>query len=56
MTTGVWAPFKELAAAVTLAVSQRQPEGAYDLENVLKRHKPDFAALLKNPVSELTLF
>ena len=50
---GVWAPFKELERVVHSAISQKQPEAYYHLENILKKHKPDFVSLLQNPVSLL---
>ena len=51
MSLGVWAPFKELASVVHTAIAQRQSEAFYSLETILKKHKPDFLSLLKNPVS-----
>lgn len=51
MSTGVWAPFKELSTTVNMAVGQKQPNTYYALENMLKKHKPDMISLLKNPVT-----
>lgn len=53
MASGVWAPFKELSTVVNDAIAQKQPEAYYKLNDVLKKHKPDFISLLKNPVRAL---
>ena len=53
MSGGIWAPFKELASVVNQAVLKKQPDAFYSLEAILKKHKPDFISLLKNPVREL---
>jgi hypothetical protein len=50
MATGTWAPFKELATIVNLAIGLRQPHVYYALDSILKKHKPDMYSLLKNPV------
>ena len=50
MSSGIWAPFKELASVVNEAILQKQPDAFYRLEAILKKHKPDFISLLKNPV------
>jgi nuclear pore complex protein Nup205 len=49
MATGTWAPFKELATIVNLAIGLRQPHVYYALDSILKKHKPDMYSLLKNP-------
>lgn len=50
---GVWAPYKELAGVVNSAIMNQQPDAYYALEAILKKHKPDFVSLLKNPVSAI---
>ena len=44
-------PFKELSHVVRWAISHREPEAYFSLEEVLKKHRPDFTSLLQNPVS-----
>ena len=44
-----WAPMKALSALVEAAVLNKRPGLRHDLETALKRHKPHFIALLKNP-------
>lgn len=51
MSSGIWAPFKELASVVNQAILKRQSDAFYNLEAILKKHKTDFISLLKNPVS-----
>ena len=51
MALGSWAPFKELSNIVNVAVVLKQQDAYFSLEKTLKKHKPDFIALLKNPVS-----
>ncbi|XP_048578619.1 nuclear pore complex protein Nup205 isoform X2 [Nematostella vectensis] len=46
---GIWKPYKELLAIVERAVTRKSPECHHDLEVALKKFKPDFIALLKNP-------
>lgn len=48
---GSWGPVKELALVVNNAVHRRLPGAYHDLEIALKKHKPEFLSLLKNPVS-----
>lgn len=55
MSAGVWAPFKELAFVVNTAIAQRQSDAFYSLEAILKKHKPDFLSLLRNPVRQYGL-
>ena len=49
--TNLWSPFKELYITVNAALSNKLPDAYYELENVLRKHKPDFISLLQNPVS-----
>lgn len=51
MSGSVWAPFKELGRVVNAAILKKDPNAYYNLETELKKHKPDFLSLLKNPVS-----
>ena len=44
-----WIPLKDLAAVVEAAVLQGQPGILTELEVALKKHKPTFIGLLKNP-------
>ena len=37
------------------AVIHKQPDAIQDLEVILRRHKPDFISLLKNPVSFINM-
>lgn len=46
----LWGPFKELEQTVQAAIHRKLPDAIHDLEIALKKHKPDFIALLKNPV------
>ncbi|CAG2238144.1 NUP192 [Mytilus edulis] len=45
----LWGPYKELERTVDAAVRRKQVDAVHDLEVALKRHKPDFISLLKNP-------
>lgn len=54
MEGGVWAPFKELMSVVNAAILRRDPEVYHNLDTQLKKHKPDFINLLRNPVSGVT--
>ncbi|KAJ8314739.1 hypothetical protein KUTeg_006889 [Tegillarca granosa] len=45
----LWGPFKELEQTVETAIRKKMPDAIHDLEVALKRHKPDFISLLKNP-------
>lgn len=47
----MWGPFKELVRVVNAAILSKDPNAYYSLEAELKKHKPDFISLLKNPVS-----
>lgn len=48
---GIWRPYKDLLEIVERAVYRKRPEYQHDLEVALKKFKPDFLNLLKNPVS-----
>ncbi|GFS37681.1 nuclear pore complex protein Nup205 [Nephila pilipes] len=45
----LWAPYKELFSVVYNAIAQKDSSAVQDLEVALKRHKPDFICLLRNP-------
>ena len=53
MAGGIWAPFKEVVRVVNDAILRKEPSAYYKLETELKKHKPDFISLLKNPVSPI---
>ncbi len=44
-----WTPQKELAGIIESAILRNQPGVLNDLETCLKRHKPTFVGILKNP-------
>uniref|UniRef100_A0A672HKF7 Nucleoporin 205 n=1 Tax=Salarias fasciatus TaxID=181472 RepID=A0A672HKF7_SALFA len=46
----LWGPLKELWETVEGAVVRRQPESVHLLDLQLKKHKPHFLSLFKNPV------
>ena len=46
----IWSPYKELYHTVTAAVVQKQPDAIQDLAVILRKQKPDFISLLRNPV------
>lgn len=46
----LWGPLKELWETVDGAVLRRQPESVHLLDLQLKKHKPHFLSLYKNPV------
>ena len=48
---GTWRPYKELQAVVERSLYKKTPEVYHELEVALKKFKPDFISLLKNPVS-----
>uniref|UniRef100_H3AAJ8 Uncharacterized protein n=1 Tax=Latimeria chalumnae TaxID=7897 RepID=H3AAJ8_LATCH len=50
---GLWGPYKDLWHTVENAIWKRQPEAAYHLDLVLKKHKPDFISLFKNPAKNV---
>nr|XP_054774519.1 nuclear pore complex protein Nup205-like [Lytechinus pictus] len=45
----IWGPYKELYHTVSLIVSKRCPDPYQELDSIIRKHKPDFVALLKNP-------
>ncbi|TRY95539.1 hypothetical protein DNTS_007040 [Danionella cerebrum] len=45
----LWGPLKELLEAVEGAIWRRQPESVHLLDLQLKKHKPNFLSLFKNP-------
>ncbi|RXN24723.1 nuclear pore complex protein Nup205 [Labeo rohita] len=46
----LWGPLKELWEAVEGAIWRRQPESIHLLDLQLKKHKPSFLTLFKNPM------
>uniref|UniRef100_A0A8C1GQB5 Nucleoporin 205 n=1 Tax=Cyprinus carpio TaxID=7962 RepID=A0A8C1GQB5_CYPCA len=48
--SSLWGPLKELWEAVEGAIWRRQPESVYLLDLQLKKHKPSFLTLFKNPM------
>ncbi|XP_033102050.1 nuclear pore complex protein Nup205-like isoform X2 [Anneissia japonica] len=48
-----WSPYKELCNTVDTAITQKTPDSYYDLEVALRKYKPDFISLLKNPAKNL---
>ena len=53
LSLGIWRPYKELQGSVERALYKKSPEIYHELEVALKKFKPDFISLLKNPVSVL---
>uniref|UniRef100_A0A8C5ESB0 Nucleoporin 205 n=1 Tax=Gouania willdenowi TaxID=441366 RepID=A0A8C5ESB0_GOUWI len=47
--SSLWGPLKELWETVDGAVLRKQPESIHLLERQLKKHKPHFLSLFKNP-------
>ncbi|XP_076311365.1 nuclear pore complex protein Nup205 isoform X1 [Tachypleus tridentatus] len=45
----LWAPYKDLYAKVVAAIYYKDPDTVPELEAALKKYKPDFISLLKNP-------
>ncbi|XP_007951107.1 nuclear pore complex protein Nup205 [Orycteropus afer afer] len=45
----LWGPYKDIWQTVGNALWKRQPEAVHLLDMVLKKHKPDFISLFKNP-------
>ncbi|XP_063785079.1 nuclear pore complex protein Nup205 isoform X2 [Pseudophryne corroboree] len=45
----LWGPYKDLWQTVLNALLKRQPEAVHVLDILLKKHKPDFISLFKNP-------
>ena len=53
MSGGMWTPFMELVGVINAAILKKEPNAYYSLKEQLKKHKPDFMSLLKNPVSSM---
>lgn len=49
----LWGPLKELWETVEGTILRRQPETVHLLDLQLKKHKPHFLSLFKNPVRKL---
>ncbi|KAK3098344.1 hypothetical protein FSP39_018633 [Pinctada imbricata] len=49
MQARLWGLYKELEQTVNAAIHKKLPDAAHDLEVALRKHKPDFVSLLKNP-------
>ena len=49
----LWGPLKELWETVEGAVMRRQSESVHLLDLQLKKHKPHFLSLYKNPVCDV---
>ncbi|MEJ1280778.1 nucleoporin 205 [Cricetulus griseus] len=45
----LWGPYKDIWHTVGNALWRRQPEAVHLLDMILKKHKPDFISLFKNP-------
>uniref|UniRef100_A0A8D0GFJ7 Nucleoporin 205 n=1 Tax=Sphenodon punctatus TaxID=8508 RepID=A0A8D0GFJ7_SPHPU len=45
----LWGPYKDIWQTVVNAIWKRQPEAIHLLDQVLKKHKPDFISLFRNP-------
>ncbi|XP_065267136.1 nuclear pore complex protein Nup205 isoform X1 [Emys orbicularis] len=45
----LWGPYKDIWQTVVNAIWKRQPEAIHLLDQVLKKHKPDFISLYRNP-------
>ncbi|XP_068134073.1 nuclear pore complex protein Nup205 isoform X2 [Hyperolius riggenbachi] len=45
----LWGPYKDIWQTVESALLRKQPEATHVLEILLKKHKPDFISLFKNP-------
>uniref|UniRef100_A0A8C4M722 Nucleoporin 205 n=1 Tax=Equus asinus asinus TaxID=83772 RepID=A0A8C4M722_EQUAS len=45
----LWGPYKDIWQTVGNALWRRQPEAVHLLDMILKKHKPDFISLFKNP-------
>uniref|UniRef100_A0A8C4MDG6 Nucleoporin 205 n=1 Tax=Equus asinus asinus TaxID=83772 RepID=A0A8C4MDG6_EQUAS len=49
VTASLWGPYKDIWQTVGNALWRRQPEAVHLLDMILKKHKPDFISLFKNP-------
>ena len=47
----MWTQLKGLNNLVEATISKKNLEGLVNLEAALKKHRPDFTDLLRNPVS-----
>lgn len=47
--SSVWTPYKDLNFAVETVLLNKDVEGLPDFVSALRRHKPDFSSLLRNP-------
>ena len=56
MFLGTWRPYKELLSVVEKAVYRKRPEVFHEFDVALKKYKPDFLSLLKNPVRTHIIF
>ncbi|XP_019370536.1 PREDICTED: nuclear pore complex protein Nup205 [Gavialis gangeticus] len=45
----LWGPYKDIWQTVVNAIWKRQPEAIHLLDQILKKHKPDFISLFRNP-------
>ncbi|XP_005405531.1 PREDICTED: nuclear pore complex protein Nup205 isoform X1 [Chinchilla lanigera] len=45
----LWGPYKDIWQTVGNALWRRQPEAIHLLDMILKKHRPDFISLFKNP-------
>uniref|UniRef100_A0A8D1CGS2 Nucleoporin 205 n=1 Tax=Sus scrofa TaxID=9823 RepID=A0A8D1CGS2_PIG len=45
----LWGPYKDIWQTVGNALWRRQPEAVHLLDMILKKHKPDFISLFRNP-------
>ncbi|XP_067131322.1 LOW QUALITY PROTEIN: nuclear pore complex protein Nup205 [Centruroides vittatus] len=45
----LWSPFKDLYAVIDAALNKKDLEALPDLEAALRKHKPNFISLFKNP-------
>ncbi|XP_027698133.1 nuclear pore complex protein Nup205 isoform X1 [Vombatus ursinus] len=49
----LWGPYKDIWQTVGNAIWRRQPEAVHLVDLVLKKHKPDFISLFKNPAKNV---
>ncbi|XP_002740701.1 nuclear pore complex protein Nup205 [Saccoglossus kowalevskii] len=49
LASSLWKNYKDLRSTVEAAIEHKQLEAFHDLEVSLKKYKPDFISLLKNP-------
>lgn len=53
LAASLWGPYKDIWQAVFNAIWKKQPEAVHLLDQILKKHKPDFISLFRNPVNAL---